>query len=335
MIQAGAKVGVVVELAGAVTATRAGKERPLTNGADVSGDDRIATGADGKIVIELAHKNGARWSLGANKQGTVSETVAWSLPKATGPAAQRRQTPRRPGGHTSAPRRPRSPRRPAPPGTAGTGWPTAGSRRRSAAAGAPDRLRPWWPRRPRRAARLPKPRRRPAEPDRARFDRHDGRGGGGGQGAGYGGSAPKAAPRPLSAPPKDKSAELDEVLGGKGGGGASAPGRPAGSSGDPAVAPSNLQARVAVLRRDAALRACLGTVEAVEKLAIACERARARSRAPQGLEDDAARACLDKRLATSKLPAGSYRFSVEVVSGAACCSALLRQLEPRRVRQES
>jgi len=83
-VTAGATVGVVVEIAGSVTATRGGATRTLAAGSEVSGDDRIATGADGKVAIELAH-NGARWSLEANKSGVVAESVAWGLPKVSGP----------------------------------------------------------------------------------------------------------------------------------------------------------------------------------------------------------------------------------------------------------
>ncbi|MBA3539666.1 MAG: hypothetical protein H0T79_08540, partial [Deltaproteobacteria bacterium] len=85
-VMAGVTVGSVVELAGTVTATRGGQLRTLKAGAEVSGDDVIATAADGSVAIELQH-NGARWSLGSGKQARVSESVAWSLPRATGQAA--------------------------------------------------------------------------------------------------------------------------------------------------------------------------------------------------------------------------------------------------------
>lgn len=80
-----AKAGTVVELAGSVTATRAGKPRALAIGAEVSSDDDVATAADGKVTIELAH-NHARWSLGPDRKGTVRESVAWGLPLADGSA---------------------------------------------------------------------------------------------------------------------------------------------------------------------------------------------------------------------------------------------------------
>src|SRR4051812_14508356 len=84
-VTAGAKAGVVVEIAGKVTATRAGVTRDLANGGEVSGDDVIETPTDGSVAIELAH-NGARWSLVGGKKGRVSESVAWGLPKAEGSA---------------------------------------------------------------------------------------------------------------------------------------------------------------------------------------------------------------------------------------------------------
>ncbi len=81
----GATVGTVIEIGGKVTATRAGQARDLKAGSEVSADDKIATGDDSRVTIELAH-NSAHWALGANRSGVVSESVAWTLPKATGPA---------------------------------------------------------------------------------------------------------------------------------------------------------------------------------------------------------------------------------------------------------
>lgn len=77
---AGAPAGKVVELAGTVTATRDGKARPLALGDAVSGDDRVATGADGKVTIVLAHNN-AKLSLGASRDTVVSASLAWGLAK--------------------------------------------------------------------------------------------------------------------------------------------------------------------------------------------------------------------------------------------------------------
>jgi len=71
--------GKVVELAGTVTATRAGATRTLAVGNPVHADDVIDTGGDGSVVIEL-FRNNARWSLEAGLTSRVDESVAWSLP---------------------------------------------------------------------------------------------------------------------------------------------------------------------------------------------------------------------------------------------------------------
>lgn len=86
-VQPGVAAGTIVELAGRVTATRGAETRALARGAEVSGDDVIETGADGHVVILLAHNN-ARWQLGANKQAKVAGSLAWNAPKQDGPAAQ-------------------------------------------------------------------------------------------------------------------------------------------------------------------------------------------------------------------------------------------------------
>ncbi|MCX5746936.1 MAG: hypothetical protein NT062_31075, partial [Proteobacteria bacterium] len=81
-----AKVGVVLEVTGKVTATHDGQTRDLAQGAEVVTDDVIATAADGKITIELLH-NHARWSLGGGRQGAVRTSAAWDLPVVTQVAA--------------------------------------------------------------------------------------------------------------------------------------------------------------------------------------------------------------------------------------------------------
>jgi len=85
-VVAGATAGTVVDVAGGVTATRGGATRALAKGDAISGDDVIATGADGSVTIILAH-NQARWTLAANKSYRVSDSIAWSLPKTEGSAA--------------------------------------------------------------------------------------------------------------------------------------------------------------------------------------------------------------------------------------------------------
>ena len=73
--------GKVVEVAGQVTV----HGKPLAVGDTVGADDEIATGADGRAVIVLAH-NGARWELGPNKTQKVAASIAWNLPKQDGNA---------------------------------------------------------------------------------------------------------------------------------------------------------------------------------------------------------------------------------------------------------
>jgi hypothetical protein len=81
----GAPAGKVVEVVGAVTASRGGATRPLAVGDTVAADDEVATPADGRVAIELAH-NGARWELGAGKRKRVADSLAWNQARAEGPS---------------------------------------------------------------------------------------------------------------------------------------------------------------------------------------------------------------------------------------------------------
>ena len=81
--QPGAVAGKVLEVSGVVSV--AGK--PLAVGDAVKTDDAVETGADGNVVIELAH-NQARWELGPNHKVKPSESLAWTAAKKTGSAAQ-------------------------------------------------------------------------------------------------------------------------------------------------------------------------------------------------------------------------------------------------------
>lgn len=78
--QAGAAAGKVLELSGSVTVRHGDVARPLAKGDVVEADDTIETGADGHVLIELAHNN-ATWELNANKKSKVRESLAWSEPK--------------------------------------------------------------------------------------------------------------------------------------------------------------------------------------------------------------------------------------------------------------
>jgi hypothetical protein len=85
--QPGAVAGKVLEVTGAVSV--AGK--PLAVGDAVKTDDAVETGADGNVVIELAH-NQARWELGPNHKVKPSESLAWTAAKKTGSADRVDQT---------------------------------------------------------------------------------------------------------------------------------------------------------------------------------------------------------------------------------------------------
>ncbi|HTJ41250.1 MAG TPA: AgmX/PglI C-terminal domain-containing protein [Kofleriaceae bacterium] len=76
----GAPAGDVTEIAGDVHATRDGKTRALAKGDVVSGDDVVATGADGRVTIVLRH-NQVPWSLGPNKEKKVADSAAWAAAK--------------------------------------------------------------------------------------------------------------------------------------------------------------------------------------------------------------------------------------------------------------
>ncbi len=84
--QPGVAAGKVVEVKGSVTIKHGDATRSLMVGESVEGDDTVMTGADGNVVIELAH-NLVRWELGPGKMQTVRESIAWKAAKSTGPAA--------------------------------------------------------------------------------------------------------------------------------------------------------------------------------------------------------------------------------------------------------
>jgi hypothetical protein len=76
--------GEVVQATGSVTATRAGAAARALAAADtVFSDDTIATGADGAVLIRLAH-NGAVWSIGPGESRRVDQSAAWRAPKGGG-----------------------------------------------------------------------------------------------------------------------------------------------------------------------------------------------------------------------------------------------------------
>ena len=79
-VAVGAAAGKVVEVSGKVDATRDGKTRTLTMGAEVYPDDQVATSADATVTIELFH-NGAKWSVVSNKTARVDASLAWGLDK--------------------------------------------------------------------------------------------------------------------------------------------------------------------------------------------------------------------------------------------------------------
>jgi hypothetical protein len=81
--QPGAVAGTVLEVSGAVKVGAVA----LAVGSTVKTDDVIETGADGSVVIELAH-NRARWELGPNNKKKPTESLAWTAAKAEGSAAR-------------------------------------------------------------------------------------------------------------------------------------------------------------------------------------------------------------------------------------------------------
>ncbi len=82
-VVAGVAAGDVGEVAGTVTATRAGQTRVLAAGGEVSGDDVIDTGADGRVTITLRH-NGVPWTLGAGRKEAVGTSLAWRARRTAG-----------------------------------------------------------------------------------------------------------------------------------------------------------------------------------------------------------------------------------------------------------
>jgi len=81
--QPGAVAGKVLEVSGALTVAG----HTLAVGDPVKTDDAVTTGADGNVVIELAH-NQARWELGPNHKVKPTESLAWTAAAKTGSAAQ-------------------------------------------------------------------------------------------------------------------------------------------------------------------------------------------------------------------------------------------------------
>jgi hypothetical protein len=76
-----APAGKVLEVSGAVTVGA----KPLAVGDTIKANDLIETGADGSVVIRLAH-NDARWELGPNRKTKPTESPAWTAERSTGPA---------------------------------------------------------------------------------------------------------------------------------------------------------------------------------------------------------------------------------------------------------
>lgn len=83
-VQPGVAAGKVLEVKGAVTVKHGDASKPLAVGDSVEADDVVSTGADGNVVIELAH-NSVRWELGANKTQKVRDSIAFKAEKNTGP----------------------------------------------------------------------------------------------------------------------------------------------------------------------------------------------------------------------------------------------------------
>jgi len=76
-----APAGKVLEVSGKVTVGT----KALAVGDTIKANDLIETGADGSVVIQLAH-NDARWELGPNHKSKPSESQAWTAERSSGPA---------------------------------------------------------------------------------------------------------------------------------------------------------------------------------------------------------------------------------------------------------
>lgn len=242
--QPGVAVGKVIEVSGTVTVRRADVARPLAKGESVEGDDVVETGADGNVIVELAH-NLARWELGPNKKSKVRESAAWSLPKKSGDVAHVQQDTAAAG-------------RPAERSAADTS--VSADVESAAAPGAPAAApAPAAGTVPPPAAEPPPRAEAPAKPKRAReATRQDAL-----DGASGGGAAPKQLSRKLEAN------VVDDALGtadSEGGGGVRTRGAVKGA-GIPAPAPApappppppspDAAARDLVVRQQAAIKACL------------------------------------------------------------------------------
>jgi outer membrane biosynthesis protein TonB len=76
--------GRVVELSGAVSATREGAAtRALARGDEIFRDDTVKTGADASVTILLGH-NKARWSLSGSQARRVDRSAAWRAEPGSG-----------------------------------------------------------------------------------------------------------------------------------------------------------------------------------------------------------------------------------------------------------
>lgn len=71
--------GDVREVTGAVSASRDGVTRALAVDDTVAAGERVTTGPDGDVIIELRH-NHVRWHLGPDQAKTPMEAAAWSAP---------------------------------------------------------------------------------------------------------------------------------------------------------------------------------------------------------------------------------------------------------------
>lgn len=157
----GVAAGKVLEVKGSVTFKRGDETTPLAAGAIVEGADVVITGADGNVVIELAH-NSARWELGPNKQTKVSESIAWKAQKATAQeidqatAAAGRPAERNAAGTIATAGETEGAAAPAPPAEAAMATPP---RDEAAKADKPDMIA--------KGGAAPPPRRRPSAPAKA------------------------------------------------------------------------------------------------------------------------------------------------------------------------
>ncbi|MBA3462196.1 MAG: hypothetical protein H0T46_19705 [Deltaproteobacteria bacterium] len=278
-VQPGATVGKVVEITGAVTATRGTQTRTLDASSTVSGDDVIQTSGDGRVTILLAHNN-ATWALGPNKKEQVSGSMAWKLAKADSPATAVDETTTAAGRHAER--------------QAATGEAESAGRERESAAAAPRAEAPPAPvAAPAPAATEAMPAPAPPPPPPAADKKT----------VGSKGATPKSAPKPEVSAKNARTAndDVSDML--EDGGGTRRAPSPGGGGGGGGEEPDALtQLKAALERETPALRACVtASGLASPRIKFQVVAGKTTITFADGAGTDSDRACLAKVAARIKL----------------------------------